>query len=78
MVCLKQLRQENVEKVWRFVRNMPVNENGLTNAYHGISADDFKQLALPAMLAYAEGKNLPEGYVPETFFFLWKDDEIIG
>ena len=78
MIYLKQVNQEDSEKEWQFVRNMPVDENGLTNSYHGISRQDFQKEALPDMLAFSEGKNLPEGYVPETFFFLWKDDEIIG
>ena len=30
------------------------------------------------MLDYSEGKNLPEGYVPDTTLFLWNDDEIVG
>ena len=78
MICLKQANPEDMEKEWQFVRDMPVDENGLTNSYHGISREDFQRTALPAMLAFAEGKNLPDGYVPETFFFLWDDDEIVG
>ena len=78
MIWLKALCREDIEKEWQFVRDMPVDENGLTNDYHGISREDFQQRAFPAMLAFAEGKGLPPGYVPETFFFLWKDDEIIG
>lgn len=30
------------------------------------------------MLAYSKGEQLPEGFVPETFFFLWQDEEIVG
>ena len=30
------------------------------------------------MLAFAEGTGLPAGYVPETFFFLWDDDTVVG
>ena len=78
MLYLKRANQEDLEKEWQFVRDMPVDENGLTNAWHDISRDDFRCKALPAMLKYSEGKDLPEGYVPETFFFLWKDNEIIG
>lgn len=29
-------------------------------------------------MAFSKGENLPEGYVPETFLFLWCDDEIVG
>ena len=78
MIYLKKANQKDMDKEWLFVRDMPVDENGLTNEYHGISLSDFQNKALPSMLAYAEGRDLPEGYVPETFYFLWKDDEIIG
>ena len=78
MICLKKANTADAEKEWLFVREMPEDENGLTNAYHGISRRDFMNRALPEMLAFAEGRDLPEGYVPETFFFLWDDDEIVG
>ena len=78
MICLRKLNPEDMEKEWQFVRDMPVDENGLTNAYHGISREDFENRAFPEMMNFMEGRGLPAGYVPETFFFLWKDDEIIG
>ena len=78
MIDLKKLNAEGMEKEWQFVRDMPEDENGLTNAYHGISREDFENKAFPAMMDMMEGKNLPEGYVPETFLFLRKDGEIIG
>ena len=79
MITLKKASLDEVnEKEWIFVRNMPEDENGLTNAYHGISREDYGRITLPAMRRFAEGRDLPAGYVPETFFFLWKDDEIIG
>ena len=78
MIRLKRINREDMEKEWQFVRDMPEDENGLTNSYHGISREDFENRAFPAMMKFAEGKDLPEGYVPETFLFLWKDDEIIG
>ena len=78
MVFLKKANTEDAEKEWLFVREMPEDENGLINAYHGVSRDVFQTRALPEMLAFAEGTNLPAGYVPETFFFLWDDDTIVG
>ena len=78
MLELKKVCTEDAEQEWRFVREMPEDENGLTNAWHGISREGFLSRALPAMLDFSEGRNLPEGYVPETFLFLRKDGEIIG
>ena len=78
MLCLKKANREDIEKEWAFVRDMPEDENGLTNAWHGVSREDFESRALPSMLRFAEGIGLPEGYVPETFYYLWKDGEIAG
>ena len=78
MICLKRANWEDREKEWIFVREMPEDENGLINSWHDVSREEFENKALPSMLKFADGKGLPEGYVPETFFFLWKDDEIVG
>ncbi len=78
MLFLKKACMEDIDKEWLFVRDMPEDENGLTNAWHHVSREDFREKALPEMIAFSEGKNLPEGYVPETFFFLWDGDTIVG
>lgn len=78
MLYLKEANYEDMEKEYLFVREMPVDENGLTNEWHGISREDFKEKALAQMIAFAKGENLPEGYVPESFLFLWNDHEIVG
>ena len=78
MLYLKEANRQDTEKEYRFVRDIPADENGFTNDYHGISRQDFERFALPTLIGYSRGENLPEGFVPETFFFLWKDDEIIG
>ncbi len=78
MLYLKEVNYEDMEKEYLFVRDMPIDENGLTNKWHGISYDEFKAKAIPEMIAFAKGENLPDGFVPETFLFLWNDDEIVG
>ena len=78
MLILKEANTADAEKEWLFTREMPEDENGLTNAWHGIGRQDFLDRALPAMIRFSEGKGLPEGYVPETFYFLWNGSEIVG
>lgn len=78
MLFLKEANYEDIEKEYIFVRDMPIDENGLTNEWHGISREDFEEKALKAMIAYSKGEQLPEGFVPETFLFLWNDNEIVG
>lgn len=78
MLYLKEPNYEDIEKEYVFVRDMPVDENGFTNEWHGISREDFEQIALKKMISYAKGEDLPDGYVPETFLFLWDDENIVG
>lgn len=78
MLFVKTANVEDWEKEYLFVRDMPIDENGFTNEWYGISKEDFEQNAIKAMIAYSKGEQLPEGYVPETFLFLWKDDVIVG
>ena len=77
MLYLKEANSVDIEKEFLFVRDMPSDENGLTNPWHGIARAGFSR-ALQTMLDFAAGRNLPEGFVPETFLFLWNDDEIVG
>lgn len=78
MLFFKEANYEDIEKEYLFVRDMPIDENGLTNEWHGISSEDFERKAMVHMIASAKGENLPEGYVPESFLFLWNDNEIVG
>ena len=78
MLYVKKANVEDIEKEWAFVRDMPEDENGLTNAWSGISHVDFENKALPDMLRFERGENLPDWMVPETFLFLWEDDTIVG
>ncbi|MBR3310505.1 MAG: GNAT family N-acetyltransferase [Solobacterium sp.] len=78
MLVLKTANLEDSAKEYAFVKDMPADENGMKNPWAGCSEEEFKNKALPEMIAYSEGKDLPDDFVPETFFFLWKDDEVIG
>lgn len=78
MLYLKEANYDDIEKEYVFVRDMPVDENGLTNEWNGVSRKDFEEKAIVQMIALAKGENLPDGYVPETFLFLWDDGEIVG
>lgn len=78
MVYLKEANFEDIDKEYEFVRDMPDNENGFFNEWNGIARKEFEETALRKMIAYSKGNELPEGYVPMTFLFLWDADEIIG
>ena len=68
----------NIEEEWKFVRDVPIEENGMTNSLHGISRREFEDNIIPDMIKNAKGENLPYWKVPETILFLWCDDNIVG
>lgn len=78
MIYLKEANYDDVEKEYLFVKDIPIDENGFTNEWYGISRNEFEEKALSEMIAYSKGEQLPEGFVPETFLFLWDDDRIVG
>ena len=78
MIYIKEANYEDIEKEYLFIRDMPIDENGMTNEWYGISREEFEDIALKQMIAFSKGEDLPEGYVPETYLFLWDDDEIVG
>ncbi len=78
MLYLKKANYEDIEQEFISVNNTPADENGFINEWSDVPREDFAEKALTHMVDAESGKGLPEGYVPETFFFLWNDDEIVG
>lgn len=77
MLYIKPANFADIEKEWLFQYRIPADENGFINDYCNIIRNDFED-ALETMIAQSKGKRLPEGYVPQTIYYLWKDDDIIG
>ncbi|WP_139902905.1 GNAT family N-acetyltransferase [Clostridium thermarum] len=78
MIYLKEANVEDAEKEYQFIKDTPRDENGFQNKYYGYSYEDFMNQALPEMIKFSKGIDLPKGYVPETFYFLWDDTNIVG
>jgi len=78
MLYLKEANERDKEMEFLFITNQPPDENGFINFYHGVSKAEFEQKALKEIMAHARGEQLKEGWVPETYFFLWKDAQIVG
>ncbi|MBQ8959728.1 MAG: GNAT family N-acetyltransferase [Ruminococcus sp.] len=77
MILLKPADLDDAEKEWLFQRSIPADENGFINQYHGIGREEFTG-ALETMIAQSQGRCLPEGYVPQTVYYLWDGDTIVG
>lgn len=75
MIYLKSANTADIKEEYEFISRQPADENGFINNYAGISFEDFEKSALPEMINFSKGIGLPEGYVAETFYFLWTDEE---
>lgn len=77
MLYLRSANYDDIEKEWLFQRSIPADENSFINDYPAISREDFGS-ALETMIAQSRGEKLPDGYVPQTVYYLWEDDNIVG
>ena len=78
MLYLKSANLEDIEKEYEFITNTPSNENGFTNFASGCSRKEFEIKILPGYINAEKGIDLADGWVPETDFFLWDDEKIVG
>lgn len=77
MLKLKELNLEDAHEEYRFLNKLPT-ENGFVNNYGNISYDEFIHQAIPERIQTSAGMNLKQGFVPDTYYFLWDDHHIIG
>lgn len=78
MIYIKKANMDDEEKEFQFIKNQPENENGFINEFYGVSKEAFSIHMLPRIINYSKGIDLPNGYVPETYYFLWDNEEIVG
>ena len=70
MLYLKEANMEDIEKEYRYITELPTDENGFTNSNFGVSREEFEEKVLPGYINNAKGIDLQEGHVPATQFFL--------
>ena len=78
MLELRKMNYEDIVEQWKYVAALPTNENGLTNPYEGISFEKYRDTVLPELMTYEKPINMPDWFVPQTFYYLWDDDTLIG
>ena len=76
MIYLKEANLEDGEKEYEAIRQIPFYENGYENRFAFMSHDAFITQGLKKMVGYKYPGQ--PGRVPETYFFLWDDDTIVG
>lgn len=78
MLELRKMNYEDVVEQWQYVTALPANENGLTNEYEGVSLEEYREVVLPKLMMYENPIDMPDWFVPETFYYLWDDDTLVG
>lgn len=77
MLYLLEANYKDSVKEFDFTDKMPYDENGFIYEFEGTKREDFEDV-ISKMIDAQSGEGLPDGYVPETVYFLWDDDEIVG
>ena len=76
-----ELRKINVRDAaaqWEYTTALPADENGLTNQFHGVSFGEYIENVLPTMISYEHPVGMPDWFVPESFYYLWDGDRLVG
>ncbi len=75
---LRKINLQDVEAQWEYTTALPEDENGLTNPYNGVSFDEYKEKVLPKQISHENPVDMPDWFVPETYYYLWDEDKLIG
>ncbi len=75
---LRKMNYEDTVEQWKYVTTLPANENGLTNPYEGVSFEEYKDQVLPKLMMHENPVNMPDYFVPVTYYYLWDNDILIG
>ena len=75
---LRKINMQDAYAQWEYTTNLPTDENGLTNPYNGISYNEYIEKALPTLISYEHPVNMPDWFVPETYYYVWDEDCLVG
>ena len=78
MLVLKEPVREDSEKLYEAIREMPFYENGFGNEFAEVSYPVFRDIGIRKMQESGRGINIRPGRVPQSYFFLWDDDKVVG
>lgn len=74
---LKQLSSTDSIETYKMLQRIGENENEFKNTAHGLAEDEFKKW-LVQQDEWSRGQNLPDGYVPQTIYWFYDNDQIVG
>ena len=77
-VELRKINEQDAAAQWEYTAALPADENGLTNPYCGVSFDEYLTNVLPTLMSYEHPVNMPDWFVPETYYYLWVGELLVG
>ena len=75
---LRKINKNDARAQWEYTTALPADENGLTNPYNGVSYDEYTDKVLPTLISYEHPVNMPDWFVPETYYYLWDEGRLVG
>ena len=78
MLEIRELNWQDADAIYQVLKDLPADENGFMNQYHGIDKETFMHETMVELINIANGINLKPGYVPQTYYFLWEENHIVG
>lgn len=78
MLELRKMNIEDAKQQWEYVTVMPADENGVTNSHEGVSFEYYMDKVLPELMMHENPVNMPDWFVPETYYYLWDGDVLVG
>ena len=75
---LRKINMQDALAQWEYTTALPEDENGLTNPYHGVAYDEYARAVLPKLISYEHPVDMPDWFVPETYYYLWDKDCLVG
>lgn len=76
-ITLRNLRPEDGKDIYNMLQNIGSDENEFHNDVNGMSFTQYKEW-LETMSNWAQGEDLPEGYVRQWIFWLYDGDVPVG
>lgn len=78
MLELRKMNWADAAAQWAYVASMPENENGVTNPYAGVTFETYRGIVLPELMMHEHPVDMPDWFVPETYYYLWNGDMLVG
>lgn len=78
MLFLKEMNIEDAKKEYIAITSIPKYENGFENKFYNVSFKEFVNVIIPKCEKESKGIDLKPNRVPQNYYFLWDDDEIVG